>query len=406
MTASTGERAVVDFDHHSPTRGMANADLQQELRQRCPVAFSEHHGGFWVLSGYEELAAAARAEAKFSSRHDDEFLGINIPEAPYRNALIEMDPPEWNAFRRLLNPRFAPPAMEQYKPKITEFTDFCIDRRIESGTIDFVLDLANPVPAVATLALLGLDLDEWERYAEPCHQVVYSLPGSDEFAQAVAGQQWMFENVAAQIADRRVNPRDDFLSYAVQADIDGRRFSDEELVSLCGTIINGGVDTTTALVANAIEYLDRNHEDRQLLVDHPDRIPIACEEFLRYFTPVQSFARTAADDVELGGHTLQRGDRVLMCFGSANHDADEFPDADEFVIDRSPNRHVSFGLGKHRCIGSHLARAEFAIILERVLARMPDYEIDRDGTEKYPTIGIVNGYIKMPGRFTPGTLLA
>jgi cytochrome P450 len=168
-------------------------------------------------------------------------------------------------------------------------------------------------------------------------------------------------------------------------------------------VINGGVDTTTSLLANAIELLDRDHELRARLVADPELIQPATEEFLRYFSPVQAFARTVAQDVELEGATLRRGDRALMCFGAVNRDGDEFPDADAFIPDRFPNRHVAFGLGKHRCIGSTLARAEFAIMLRQILARMPDFEIDRSRTTRYPSLGIVNGYITMPASFTPGS---
>ena len=223
-----------------------------------------------------------------------------------------------------------------------------------------MLDLANPVPAQATLAFLGLELDDWLKFAEPAHEVVYTRPGTPEFQRAVDGQQWMFETLVAAVADRRESPRDDNLSRIVHADVDGRTFADEEVVSLLGTIINGGVDTTTALFANAIEYLDRNHDLRDRLVADPDLLPTATEEFLRYFSPVQAFARTVAQDTELADQHLERGDRVLMCFAAANRDDREFPDADEFVAERQPNRHVAFGIGKHRCIGSTLARAEFA----------------------------------------------
>ncbi len=403
---------LVDFDHTSPAYAENVEAINQDLRERCPVAYSEHHGGFWLVAGYESFARAMRDEATFSSRHGTdasdgtEFGGVNIPEAPYQNALIEMDPPAWSGLRRLLNPLFAPPAVEQMKPELLEFTTACLDRCIESGRIDFVLDLANPVPAQATLAFLGLPLSDWERYAEPAHEVVYTRPGTPEFAKAVDGQQWMFEELHRQVAARRGEPRDDNLTYMVRTEVDGRYLTDDEIVSLCGTIINGGVDTTTSLLSNAVEHLDRDRDLRRELIADPTKIPVAAEEFLRYFSPVQSFARTVARDTELDGASLQRGDRVLMCFASVNRDAAEFPHADEFVADRFPNRHVAFGLGKHRCIGSTLARAEFVVMLEQILLRLPDYEIDRDLAERYPSIGIVNGYVKMPGRFTPGARLA
>ncbi len=406
ITERTPERTVVEFDHTSPEYAAQARAITADLRTRCPVAYSESHDGFWVITGYEALAASMRNESTFSSRHltaDDgvRLGGVNIPEAPYENALVEMDPPEWNAFRRVLNPMFAPAAIARLRPDLERFTEDAIDACGTSGSIDFVLDLANPVPAQATLAFLGLELDDWPKFAEPAHEVVYTRPGTPEFQRAVDGQQWMFETLVAAVADRRASPRDDNLSRIVHADIDGRTFADEEVVSLLGTIINGGVDTTTALFANAIEYLDRNHDLRDRLIDEPELIPTATEEFLRYFSPVQAFARTVAQDTELADQHLQRGDRVLMCFASANRDEREFPDADQFVAERQPNRHVAFGIGKHRCIGSTLARAEFATMLATTLRRIPDFTVDRDATVRYPSLGIVNGYVSMPATFTP-----
>jgi cytochrome P450 len=402
----TTERMVVEFDHTSPEYAAHAQEITAELRTHCPVAYSPSHDGFWVVTGYESLAASMRDEATFSSRHltaDDgaRFGGVNIPEAPYENALVEMDPPEWNVFRRVLNPMFAPAAIARLHPALAEFTNTAIDKRVETGSIDFVLDLANPVPAQATLAFLGLDLDDWPRFAEPAHEVVYTRPGTPEFQRAVDGQQWMFETLAQAVSERRARPRDDNLSQIVHADIEGTTFTDEEIVSLLGTIVNGGVDTTTALFANAIEYLDRNHSLRDRLIAQPELIPVATEEFLRYFSPVQAFARTVAHDTELGSQVLRRGDRVLMSFASANRDDQEFPDADEFVADRQPNRHVAFGIGKHRCIGSTLARAEFTTMLEITLRRIPDFRIVRSEAVRYPSLGIVNGYVSMPASFTP-----
>ncbi len=349
-----------------------------------------------------------RDEATFSSRHEPpepdgfHYAGVNIPEAAQSNVLIEQDPPEWNPIRRILNPLFAPPKVERIRATFEDFTRECIDRVIESGSIDFVLDLANPVPAMATLEFLGLPLEQWEKFAEPCHEVVYSRPGSPEFMHAIEGQLWMFDAVRTEVAARRAEPRDDNLTRIMQTDVGGRVLDDDEVVSLCGTIINGGVDTTTALLANAIEYLDRNHDLRAELVADPAKVEVTAEEFLRYFSPVQAFARTVAQDTELGGQHLARGDRVLVHFAAANRDEQEFADPDTFIADRSPNRHMSFGLGKHRCVGSTFARAEFTVMLQQVLARMPDYVLDRTAMEAYPSHGIVRGYIRMPGTFTPG----
>ena len=398
---------VIAFDHTAPDYAVNMESINRELRERCPVAFTESHGGYWVVAGYEPLAAAMRDDATFSSLHAPDpidgvrFAGVNIPEAPYCNRLLEEDPPEWAGPRRMLAPFFSPGAVEALRPQLAHWTTVAIDEVIEFGEVDFVLDIANPVPAQATLLLLGLPVEDWDRYAAPAHEVVFTRPGTPEFERAVAGQAWMFEELYRQITARRAEPRDDMLGRMVTTEVDGRLLDDAELVSLCGTMINGGVDTTTALLANVVDHLDRDHDLRVQLIADPGLLPAATEEFLRFFSPVQSFSRTVTHDTELAGRSLGRGDRVLMCFGSANRDRVEFPEPDSFVVDRFPNRHVAFGVGKHRCIGSTLAREVFMAMLSQILERMPDYELDRDGSERYESCGIVNGWVRLPGRFTP-----
>ncbi len=301
-----------------------------------------------------------------------------------------------------LTPTFSPPAIERLIPHVSEFTSQCIDRVIETGEIDFVVDIANPVPAMMTMILLGLPLEDWQGYADPMHKLICTRPGTPEFERAVVGQEWMFDAMARAVAERRTKPNGDALSQIVEAEVDGRRLNDEEIVKLIFTVISGGVDTTTALLSNAVEFLDRNPEVRQQLIDDPELLPLATEEFLRFVTPVQAFSRTVAQEVDIEQQRLCPGDRVLMSFASANRDETEFPDPDSFVIDRSPNRHIAFGMGKHRCIGSSLARQEFQLMLQGILERMPDYRIDRSRTERYPSKGLVNGWIHLPATFTPG----
>ena len=211
----------------------------------------------------------------------------------------------------------------------------------------------------------------------------------------------MFDAMTRAVAERRADPTDDILSEIVETEVDGYKPTEEEIVKLLFVVISGGVDTTTALLSNALEFLDRNVDIRQRLIDDPALLPDATEEFLRHFTPVQNVARTVARDVEIDDERLCPGDRVLMSFASANFDEAEFPDADSFVIDRSPNRHLAFGMGKHRCIGAALARNEFQAMLQEVLTRIPDYKIDRSGAVQYPSKGIVNGWIHLPATFTP-----
>jgi cytochrome P450 len=186
-------------------------------------------------------------------------------------------------------------------------------------------------------------------------------------------------------------------------EVDGEKLNDETVIAMCNLIIAGGNDTTTSLLSNAFIYLSEHPDQRAWLLESPaERIPMACEEFLRFYTPTQGLARTVTADVEIGGHSLKPGDRVLMSFASANRDPDVFDRPDEIVLDRWPNKHQAFGLGLHRCLGSNLTRIEFRVVLEEVLRRMPDFVVDADASHPYETIGIVNGWIDMPATFTPG----
>ncbi len=407
-------RTVIDFDHHSKAYA-EQVDRNptayfQAMQTRNPVAWTNSHGGFWVVFRYADVRRVAEDDATFSSRHDlpdgsTPFEGIVIPPSPGRTTPIEMDPPEFFDYRRMLNRRFAPAAVERLKPVMETFTNWCIDRHIESGRIDLVLDLASPVPALMTLYVLGIPLEHWPLYAEIGHAVVYTPPNSPEHPKVVAGDLRMREILLEIIRERRRNPGDgdDLITHIVNVQVAGRPLPDSELVEICALIVHGGVDTTTSLIAHSFDYLERHPDERRRLRGDPGLIPAACEEFLRYYTPTQSLARTATRDVELGGQLIKAGDRVMMCWASANHDPAVFDHPERIDLERFPNRHTGFGLGVHRCLGSNFARAQYAIVVEQALKRMPDYRLNRGQAERYETFGTINGYIKMPARFTPGT---
>ncbi len=405
------QRPVVDFDHHSKEyaqRVFSNPTAFFQLMQReHPVAWSEKYGGFWIVSRYEDVKRVSEDDTTFSSRNDlpqqgVAFNGITIPGNPARSTPIEMDPPEFFDYRRLLNRWFAPAAVEKLKPKMREFTTWCIDRNIESGCLDLVLDLAGPVPAMMTLHVLGIPLEHWHLYADTAHAVVYTPPDSPAKRKAIEGDMMMRGTFVEIIKERRRKPGDDIISHLVGARINGKAIPDSTLIEICSLIVHGGVDTTTSLLANTFEYLERTPADRRRLIDDPALIFSAGEEFLRYYCPVQMLGRTATRDVELGGQLIRAGERVGIWWAAANHDPAVFEHPERIILDRFPNRHAAFGLGIHRCLGSNFARAQYAIVLEEVLKRMPDYRLMRDQAEHYESIGTVNGYVKMPATFTPG----
>jgi cytochrome P450 len=397
------QRNKTVFDHHSPEYAEKSLSINAELRNQCPVAHTDAHGGFWVLSRYDDVVAAAKNDETFASGHTVNGvspLGVTIPPAPVPMFPIEMDPPDYLPYRRLLNPLFSPAASKEWQPRVTRWVDICLDQVIEKGSFDIVLDLANPVPSLFTCEFLGLPIEDWHAYGEVQHEIIYTPPAEQE---AVL-QKYMevLGRVYAVITERRQNPGEGLISTLVTAEIDGEPIADEMVLSMVNLVMAGGFDTTTAVTANALIYLADHPEARQRLIDNPEMIPQACEEFLRYFAPQQGLARTVTKPVAIRDVELQPGDRVLLSWASANQDQTVFDRPDEMILDRFPNRHTTFGIGIHRCLGSHIARIELTTMVSRVLARMPDYRVDHEAAVRYPSIGIINGWVTVPATFTPG----
>jgi cytochrome P450 len=396
MSRSLG-KPVIEFDHLSARYAADPLSVYREMRSRCPVAWTDAHDGFWVTSTYADVFAASRDDHRFSSRN-----GVVIPSESGLHLLpIEVDPPELPAYRRAMNPAFNPRAVARLVPEFERLTAWCIDQVIESGHIDLVADLASPVPAMATLLLVGLPVEDWERYAHAFHGMVAYAHGTPQYAEAVELVIGISATLRSVTAERRSHPRDDLLSTLTQVEVEGRRLTDDEVTSILITTLGGGIDTTTALIANALVYLHDNPEHRARLARDESFMTSFCEEMLRYFSPVQGFARTVTEDTDLGGCALRRGDRVFLSWAAANHDPLVFDRPEEIIPERFPNRHTSFGVGAHRCVGSTLARSEFGVVLREILLRMPDYSL-ADGAVRYSNIGTANGWHRLPARFTPG----
>lgn len=396
-----------EFDHQGPDYARSWEAIGRYHRAQCPVARSEKHGGFWVLSRYADVERVIKDDATFSSEHldpPDPRQGSTIPPAPLRQIPIEMDPPEYTPFRTMLNSWFSPGASRRWEPQLREITTAFVNRFIEKGAADFVLDLANPVPAVFTAMLLGLPTEDWRFYSDPMHEIVAAPSGSEQHDAALVGYLNCVNKVLEVAKERRDDPRDDLLSMLVQAEIDGQRLTDQQVLEISSLVLVGGVDTTTSVIAHALLWLSEHPLERAWLAADLSRVRIATEEFLRYFTPTQALARTVTCPVTVGGVDMAPGDRVLMSFAFANRDEDEFPDPDTVDLQRSPNRHQAFGLGIHRCLGSTFARLEIDIILSEILRRMPDFIVDRSASHPYESVGIVNGWVDMPATFTPGAV--
>jgi len=398
---------VIDFDHHSAEFAKDPDGRWKQLREQCPIAWSESYGGFWVVSDYEGNHEVLKNHEVFTTeRPPDDLEGttLTIPKYPgeYLGSPEEYDPPYHTPLRRMLNAVSSPNASEAMMPRIRHWTTTCIDEVIESGRCDLVYDIASPVPAYITLEWLGFPLDRARVASDAYHDLLGFPPGTERFGAALEKKSIVERLLEETVAARRQEPKDDTISYFAHYQIDGKPLSDRSIVEMCLTLVGGGVDSTTSLTSNALVHLQQDPQLRQRLVDEPELLEPATEEFLRFYAPFGTIARTVRKETELRGCPMHVGDRVLVSRHSGNHDATAFPDPERFIPDRFPNRHVSFGLGVHRCSGSHVARLMFREMISQILTRMPDYHIDEAAMQRYPDRGFVQGWVNLPATYTPG----
>jgi cytochrome P450 len=399
---------VVHFDHTSPAHSRDPVAAYRALRERAPVVRTEAHGGFYVATDYESVFEAARMEDVFSSARSEyggDGLATVIPKVPvHLHIPVELDPPRSRGYRKILNPVTSPAAIERVKPMIEAYTTWFIDQVIEAGTCDLASVIG--VPAVVTLDWLGMNPRDWRRYASALHAVLANVAGSPAHTRAVSEDiPWMTQQIRFVVDERRRAPREDIVSWIVAQQVEGAPISDDDAYSMVELLISGGVGTTASLVSQTLVHLAGATEQRRELTEDPSLLERAVEEFLRAFSPTQALARTVMRDVELAGCPMKRGDRVLLAWASANRDEASFDRPDEVDIHRWPNRHAAFGIGVHRCAGSHLGRAMARELIAQVLTRMPDYEVDTSEVEAYPSQGVNAGFQRIPTRFTPGRRL-
>jgi cytochrome P450 len=415
VTDDAGKPRRYHFDRHTAEYRHRFQEITEEMHSGCPLAWSDTYGGHWVAAGNREVFTLARSP-HISNDNDlfDErrgYRGISIPPPPKsamhaRGGILEMDEPEHREYRQLLNPYLSPAAVARWIPFVDEVVRACLDEQIESGSIDFVDDLANIVPAVLTLAMMGIPLKKWTIYNEPAHASVYTPPHSPDMPRVRDLLMAEYTDLALNMAEIKANPRPGMIDALIQARVAGEPLPDVEILGNLALIIGGGFDTTTALTAHSLEWLSQHPEDREILSRERELLlDSATEEFLRFYTPAPGDGRTLSADLQLDGATLQEGERLWLSWAMANRDPELFQDPDQVVLDRKGNRHFSFGLGVHRCIGSNVARTVFKRMLTAVLDRMPDFRCDADGAVHYETIGVIQGMRKLPATFTPGARL-
>lgn len=390
----------IPVDIHSPEFAADPWGVLSGLRSTCPVAHSTSDG--WLVTTYEDVCAAARDDEAFSSASPQPTQS-DVP-MPSRLIPIQLDPPEFFSYRKLLNPFFSPAATAKYEGFIRRAANDLIDQFIEQGQTELVTAFARPLTAIAVLNIIGLPVDtrSWQHWVDMTkHREDESEDNPHNHLEGLirAAAGLIHQTVAA----RRAEPTDDLVSFLVNdALVDGRKLTDDEFNGIVILILAAGFNTTASAIGNSLIYLEEHPEDRRRLLDDPALIKTAIEEFLRYETPVMALPRVMVADAELSGQELKKGDRVSVMWGSANRDAAAFSDPDQVILDRTPNRHVAFGVGIHRCLGSNVARLELKIGLEEFLRRLPDYSIDLEGCRMMYDMALEYGRITIPVSFAPG----
>jgi cytochrome P450 len=403
-------RPVVEFDHHSAEYARNWRVIDRELREKHPVAWSEAHGGFWILSRYADARQAAADWQTFSSENDVSGTGngghgIMVPPNPFQFALSESDPPQSTAIRKIYTPHFMAKAVERQRSVAEAFAKESIDRVARVGEVDFVHDIAIEVPARTVLKIVGVPDDEWRLFALSAHDMS-RLPSSDPaYPHEQIGQ--IMQKLSELVRDRRHSPREDLLSVLVQAELFGQPMSDEMAVGIISAAVFGGFDTATTSILNMLLLLDEQPELKEVLLQNPSKYTNAIDETLRLYPPGHVLGRTVMRDVEVGGQLLRKGERVLMLWSAANRDPEKFTNPDMFDIDR-PNagQHLTFSFGGHRCLGSLLGKMEVEVTIRMILERIGDYRVDREGIVRYDTIGNIDGFAHMPAHFTPERAVA
>jgi cytochrome P450 len=374
-TAGSASATITDewcqhhFDHLAPELAAALPETMARMRSMCPVAHSDRYDGFWVVTDYEDVLAVAQDWETFSSAH-----GLTVPPSPIavRNLPVEIDPPLHRIFKRLINAYFTPAAVAPWEDRSRALVTDLVDAFVEEGQCDFMTDFARPYPALSFFeAAINAPAEEVARVAYLASKS--GTPNDPEAAVCwMALSQWINDFVEQR---RRSGRKGDVVDAVIEAEIEGRPITQEEIIGTVQLLVLGGLETTAGALGSMMIRFCAEPDLAEMLRRAPELIPHAVEEMLRLDGPFISITRTVMRDTEIGGHALKAGEKVIIYWAGANRDGTEFPDPDRFDIDRKQNRHLAFGAGPHRCAGSNLARLNLRVALEELLPRLRDLKL-------------------------------
>jgi len=365
---------ATDFSHLDPEWSADPYPIQDDLRERCPIAHTGRFGGAWLPTRYEDVAAIAYDTERFSSRSII-LSNFRPPRelAPIGGSPpISSDPPFHHDARKLLLPAFTKAQIAKQEPATRAFCHSLIDTFEGQDVVDAAGDYAQHIPMRVIADMLGFPPEDGPRFRVFVEDLLegINLPPEERIERVSR----LFEYLLAQVHDHIDNPREDLTTYLLNVELYGQKLVPDHVVGTMALLLIAGIDTTWSAIGASLWHLAKNPADRGRLVTEPRLMPTAIEEFLRAYAPV-TMARLVKEDMHWHGVDMKADDWVLLSFPAANRDPAQFDRAGEVIIDREVNRHAAFGLGIHRCVGSHLARMELRVALEAWLARIPEFTL-------------------------------
>lgn len=385
-------------------------EMFRVLRAEDPVHWHAEPGGpgFWCLTKYADVRHASRHPELFSSEAQGTLIRDPSPaELPMlQSIMLNMDPPQHRQYRALVNKGFTPRRVANLEAHVEAKVTEILDRVVERGACDFVADVAGPLPMEVICELMGVPAEDRQRVYDISNMMVGhddpdfadpNAPIADGDYQSASAEMFMY---AHKLAERcRRAPADDLGTALLYAEVDGHRLSELDYNSFFLLLAVAGNETTRTVTCNGVLELLRNPDQLARLRAHPELVPSAVEEMIRFNPPVHYFRRTVMADTELRGVRLRAGDKVTLWYPSANRDEEVFADPDRFDITRAPNDHLGFGIGEHFCLGANLARLELRVMIREVVRRLPDLELA--GEVRRLRSNFINGVKSMPVRFAP-----
>ena len=357
----------------------------KRLRAEAPVAHFSPPGydPFWAVTKHAHVIEVISQPVRFSNEHGLILGPLGAPSQPL-DMVVTLDPPRHGPLRRVAMPRFTPRAIRSRHEEIDRITVEILDEAAtgaETGEFDFVQRIAAPLPIAVISWILGVPRDDWQLLFRLTNEVIgkddpeFQRPGETPGQTIRRARGELHGYLNELIEQRRREPGDDIVSHLISAKMNGKPLTEDQLLNYCELIVEAGNETTRNALSGGLLAFTEYRGEWERLKEHPELLPSAVEEILRWVSPIIHFVRTATEDCEFKGMKISSGEKVAIFFASANRDEEVFEDPFEFRVDRHPNPHLAFGIGEHFCMGAHLARFELETVFRHLLTRLESFEL-------------------------------